>query len=120
MGFADDISPLLQYLWRNGLVSPGSYVGIIGFGTEGYHANGNVTFSASKCHANVLAGPAPTLEIPDISEATQNPATSTLSASSPTDSLPAGDSSSAAGRLRGSWLSNLLIGGVVGALAVLL
>jgi hypothetical protein len=114
MSFGGDISPLLQYLWRNGLVSPGSYMGIIGFGTEGYHANGNVTFSASKCHANVLVGPAPALEIPSISEAT-----STSSASSPTGSLPADDCSSVAGRLRGSWLSSLLIGAVVGSLAVL-
>jgi hypothetical protein len=120
MSFADDISPLLQYLWRNDLVSPGSYVGIIGFGTEGYHANGNVTFSASKCHANVLVGPAPTLDIPEMSETATNPATSTSSDSSPTGSLPADDSSSAAGRLRGPWLSSLLIGGVVGALVVLL
>ncbi|KAG7291071.1 hypothetical protein NEMBOFW57_001081 [Staphylotrichum longicolle] len=28
--FSSDISPLLQYLWRNGMVSPGSNVGLIG------------------------------------------------------------------------------------------
>lgn len=124
MSFADDISPLLQYLWRNGLVSPGSHVGLIGFGTEGYHANGNVTFSASRVDVNVLAGPAPTLDIPDITENPEDP-TASSSGSSPTGTRPAGDSpegdsASAAGRLRGGWLSSLSIGGIVGALVVLL
>lgn len=95
--FAADISPLIQYLWRNGLISPGSNLGLIGFGTEGYHADGNVTFSAASCDVNVLAGPAPTLIIAPI----------------PT----AADAPSAAGRLRQPWLStSLSISGITGAL----
>ena len=95
--FAADISPLIQYLWRNGLISPGSNLGLIGFGTEGYHADGNITFSAASCDANVLAGPAPTLIIAPI----------------PT----AADAPSAAGRLCQPWLStSLSISGITGAL----
>jgi hypothetical protein len=97
--FAADISPLIQYLWRNGLISPGSNLGFIGFGSEGYYARGNVTFSASSCDVSVLAGPAPTLLIAPIPTATDSP--------------------SAAGRLRQPWLSTSLpISGIVGALLV--
>ena len=102
--FSADISPLLQYLWRNGLVSPGSNVGLIAFGTEGNHAEGNVTFSSSRYDVNVLIGPAPTLII----------------APTPTESPPSATTSSVAGRLDGSWLYSLSISGVVGALGVFL
>ncbi|SPQ22639.1 0a405a10-4426-4c9b-b3d3-717f39b25744 [Thermothielavioides terrestris] len=51
--FAAEISPLIQYLWWTGLVSAGSYLGLISFGTEGYHAEGNVSFAVSNYHGPV-------------------------------------------------------------------
>ncbi|KAL2130108.1 hypothetical protein VTI74DRAFT_6887 [Chaetomium olivicolor] len=101
--FAADISPLLQHLWRTGLVSTGSHLGIIGFGTEGYHAEGNVTFSTSSYGVNLLIGPAPTLP----------------SVPTPT-SCPPAPSSSNTGRLHGPWLSSLSISGIVGTLLLFL
>jgi hypothetical protein len=106
--FADDVSPLLQYLWQNDFVSADSYIGLIAFGTEGHHANGNVTFTASRCEANVLAGPAPTITIPAIPETP----TST-SGPSPADSFPSG-----AELLHGSWLVSLSISAIVSCLMV--
>lgn len=93
--FAAEISPLLQYLWMSGLVSAGSNLGLISFGTEGYHADGNVTFSLSNYHVDVVVGPAPTLSLGQI----------------PTACPP-----SAAGRLQGPWLFGAAISGIVGAL----
>ncbi|KAK3295402.1 concanavalin A-like lectin/glucanase domain-containing protein [Chaetomium fimeti] len=103
--FSADISPLLQYLWRNGLVSAGSNMGLIGFGTEGYHADGNVTFSATRYDANVLIGPAPTLNMAPI----------------PTlESTPSAVPSPSAGRLYRPWLSGMSISGIVGLMVVFL
>ncbi|KAK0711976.1 concanavalin A-like lectin/glucanase domain-containing protein [Lasiosphaeris hirsuta] len=61
--FAAEISPLLQYLWRNGLISPASYIGVVEFGTEAFHSLENVTFSASNFHMDLLIGPAPALVV---------------------------------------------------------
>ncbi|KAH7082062.1 concanavalin A-like lectin/glucanase domain-containing protein [Paraphoma chrysanthemicola] len=43
--FDADISPLVHYLWRHGMVLAANYVGVIQFGTEQKHATSNVTFS---------------------------------------------------------------------------
>lgn len=43
--FEGDISPLIHYLWRSGLILATNYIGVIQFGTEQKHATSNVTFS---------------------------------------------------------------------------
>ncbi|KAK4237943.1 hypothetical protein C8A03DRAFT_15562 [Achaetomium macrosporum] len=86
--FGADISPLLQYLWRTGLVSAESYLGLVGFGSEGYHAEENVTFSMKNYDMDVLVAPAPTLSIGHFPTA------------SPTSASPT--PASAAGRLDGA------------------
>lgn len=58
------MSPLLQFLWTNDLVSKRAYLGLVGFGTETWHSKGNVTFSARKYGLNVLVGPPPVLDLP--------------------------------------------------------
>jgi len=42
--FDGDISPLVHYLWRNGLVVAANYIGVIQIGTEQKHATSNVSF----------------------------------------------------------------------------
>lgn len=42
--FDGDISPLVHYLWRNGLVLAANYVGVIQVGTEQKYATSNVSF----------------------------------------------------------------------------
>lgn len=98
--FAADISPLLQYLWRTTLVSGDSYLGFIGFGTEAYHTNKNVTFSLSNYHINVSVGAAPTLPGGDPPDACSPPAD--------------------AGRRFGPWRLGASISGMVAALLVFL
>jgi len=44
--FDKDISPLLHYLSQNNLIPNSTYLGIVQFGTETFHATSNVTFSA--------------------------------------------------------------------------
>ncbi|KAJ9157977.1 Endoglucanase cel12A [Pleurostoma richardsiae] len=61
--FNDDISPLLQYLWRNDLVPSNSSLGLIEFGSEAYHAGSNVTFSASNFSLELHVGKAPKLDL---------------------------------------------------------
>ena len=62
-GFFQEISPLLQYLWRNDLISANATLGLIEFGSEAYHADGNVTFSASNFSADISVGAAPLLDL---------------------------------------------------------
>ncbi|KAK0630912.1 concanavalin A-like lectin/glucanase domain-containing protein [Bombardia bombarda] len=62
-GFSAEISPLLQYLWRNGLVSVDSHLGIVSFGSEAFHSEGNVTFSASEFDLHLVTGAAPKLVV---------------------------------------------------------
>ncbi len=61
--FAAEVSPLLQTLWRNGLLSPASHIGVVEFGSEAYHSPENVTFAAENFDMDLLIGPAPTLDI---------------------------------------------------------
>ncbi|KAL6704481.1 hypothetical protein ACN47E_008225 [Coniothyrium glycines] len=42
--FEEDISPLVHYLWRNGLVLAANYIGVIQIGTEQKHSTSNVSF----------------------------------------------------------------------------
>ena len=61
--FSADLSPLLQPLWRNGLISPASYLGVVEFGSEAFHSSENITFTASGFDIHLLAGTAPTIEV---------------------------------------------------------
>lgn len=45
--FDEDVAPLLQYLWRRGLVSADARLGLVEFGSEAYRSGDNVTFSAA-------------------------------------------------------------------------
>jgi len=65
-GFFHEISPLLQYLWRNDLVPSNATLGLIEFGSEAYHADANVTFSASNFSIDVSVGQAPQLDLADM------------------------------------------------------
>ncbi|KAL2156604.1 hypothetical protein VTH82DRAFT_1349 [Thermothelomyces myriococcoides] len=103
--FSADISLLLQYLWRNGFMSPGSHVGLVSFGTEGNHADGNVTFSSLRYDLHMLIGPAPTLDVSPI----------------PTACSPSASPSSAAGHPEMPWLFGMIsISGVFGTVLALL
>ncbi|KAK3504390.1 concanavalin A-like lectin/glucanase domain-containing protein [Neurospora crassa] len=61
--FTAEVSPLLQYLWRNGLVSAKSHLGLVSFGSEAYHSEGTVTFSASEFDMDLVTGAAPKLAV---------------------------------------------------------
>ncbi|KAI3398042.1 hypothetical protein diail_9905 [Diaporthe ilicicola] len=54
--FDEDITPLLQYLWRNELVSADARIGLVEFGSEAYHSGNNVTFSAGGFNMDVWPG----------------------------------------------------------------
>jgi len=58
-----DVSPLLQYLWRNGLVPPTAYLGAVEFGSEAFHSTDTVTFSVQNYTLNVTTGTAPSLKL---------------------------------------------------------
>ncbi|KAI1073555.1 nucleotide-diphospho-sugar transferase [Whalleya microplaca] len=60
--FDHEISPLLQYLWRNGLISSNLKLGLSEFGTEAYNSGGNVTLVASSYSMSIDPGVAPTLQ----------------------------------------------------------
>lgn len=62
-GFFEDVSPLLQYLWRNNLVDADAYLGLVQYGTEAYHAASNVTLSASNFSMALEIGTPPHLDI---------------------------------------------------------
>jgi len=61
--FAAEVSPLLQSLWRNGLISPESHIGLVEFGSEAFHSPKNVTFAASDFGIRILKGPVPDLAV---------------------------------------------------------
>ncbi|KAK0737176.1 concanavalin A-like lectin/glucanase domain-containing protein [Apiosordaria backusii] len=95
--FSAEVSPLLQYLWREGLVSAGSFVGVVAFGSEAFRSVDNVTFSATDFEMHLDTGAAPTL---------------------PPEELPKSGSSRPTQHVRGSWtwlVLNMSIIGTVGA-----
>ncbi|KAH6624150.1 concanavalin A-like lectin/glucanase domain-containing protein [Chaetomium sp. MPI-SDFR-AT-0129] len=104
--FAADISPLLEYLWRNDLVSSESHLGLVGFGTEGSHADKNITFSSSRYEVEVSLGPAP--------GSTATPSPSQASPNLNPTATPSG-----ARRLGTPWLSDLTICAFLGMAWVL-
>ncbi|ESZ90568.1 glycoside hydrolase family 12 protein [Sclerotinia borealis F-4128] len=53
---AMDVSPLLNYLWREVYVDSGTYVGYVEWGLDARHATGNVTWSVYEVGMNVKRG----------------------------------------------------------------
>lgn len=64
--FDEDISPLLQYLWRNELVSADVRLGLVEFGSEAYYSGNNVTFSAGGFSMQIWVGEPPAFELDPI------------------------------------------------------
>jgi xyloglucan-specific endo-beta-1,4-glucanase len=54
--FSGDISPLLHYLWRHSYISKSTYLGIVQFGSEAFHATSNVTFMATDFSIGIKQG----------------------------------------------------------------
>lgn len=71
--FDEDISPLLQYLWRNELVSADARLGLVEFGSETYHSGSNVTFSARDFAMTVWKGEPPSFELNAIGDKCAKP-----------------------------------------------
>lgn len=71
--FDEDVSPLLQYLASNGLVSADARLGLIEFGSETYHSTGNVTFSAGDFTMGLWAGVPPRFDFNPIGEKCAEP-----------------------------------------------
>jgi xyloglucan-specific endo-beta-1,4-glucanase len=61
--FNQDISPLFTYLTKNNLIPSTTYLGIVQFGTETFHATSNVTFSASNFNMKIVQGAKKSLAI---------------------------------------------------------
>lgn len=60
--FSQDLSPLVQYLWRNNLVPSEAYVGTVGFGSEQFFSLNPVAFSSEQLTLNITSsGPLPDL-----------------------------------------------------------
>ena len=57
--FNEDISPLLQYLYKNDLVPASLYLGAVQFGSETFHATSNVTFSVNDFSINMTSTGSP-------------------------------------------------------------
>ncbi|CVL00351.1 uncharacterized protein FMAN_09830 [Fusarium mangiferae] len=53
--FDEDVSPLLEYVWRNGLIANSTYLGIVEFGSETWQSSVNVTFSAASYSLTINA-----------------------------------------------------------------
>ncbi|KAF1848128.1 glycoside hydrolase family 12 protein [Cucurbitaria berberidis CBS 394.84] len=54
--FEGDVSPLVHYLWRHGMILAANYIGVIQFGTEQKHAMSNVTFSVDRFALDATRG----------------------------------------------------------------
>ncbi|KAM7184384.1 Concanavalin A-like lectin/glucanase domain containing protein [Naviculisporaceae sp. PSN 640] len=64
--FESEVSPLLQYLWKNELISGDTNIGLVSFGTEAFISSGNITFSATDFRMSLEAGEAPNLKVPPL------------------------------------------------------
>ncbi|ATZ49459.1 hypothetical protein BCIN_04g06050 [Botrytis cinerea B05.10] len=53
---AMDISPLLNYLWREVYISSNTYVGFVEWGLDARNSNGNVTWSVYETGMSIKAG----------------------------------------------------------------
>jgi xyloglucan-specific endo-beta-1,4-glucanase len=52
---SQDLSPLVQYLWKNNLVPAEAYVGTVGFGSESFFSLDPVFFAAQSLSLNVTS-----------------------------------------------------------------
>lgn len=52
---SQDLSPLVQYLWKNNLVPAEAYVGTVGFGSESFFSLDPVTFTAQSLSLDVTS-----------------------------------------------------------------
>lgn len=75
--FDEDISPLLQYLASNELVSADAQLGLIEFGSETFYSAGNVTFSAGDFTMGVWTGVPPKFDFNPIGEKCAEPSSPT-------------------------------------------
>lgn len=75
--FDEDISPLLQYLASNKLVSADARLGLIEFGSETFYSAGNVTFSAGDFTMGVWTGVPPKFDFNPIGDKCAEPSSPT-------------------------------------------
>lgn len=55
---------MIQYIWKNGLISGDNYLGVVAFGSENFHSNDQVRFSAvSGVQIDLVPGTPPALAI---------------------------------------------------------
>ncbi|KAK0740335.1 concanavalin A-like lectin/glucanase domain-containing protein [Schizothecium vesticola] len=52
---SQDLSPLVQYLWKNNLVPAEAYVGTVGFGSESFFSLDPIAFTAQSLSLNVTS-----------------------------------------------------------------
>lgn len=52
---SQDLSPLVQYLWKNNFVSAEAYVGTVSFGSESFFSLDPITFSAQSLSLNITS-----------------------------------------------------------------
>lgn len=72
--FDEDISPLLQYLWRKNLVSADACLGLVEFGSEAFFSEDNVTFSAADFGMQIWKGEPPVFDLNPVKEGCVEPA----------------------------------------------
>ncbi|KAK0716394.1 concanavalin A-like lectin/glucanase domain-containing protein [Lasiosphaeris hirsuta] len=53
--FSHDISPLIQYLWKNKLVPADAYIGTVSFGSESFFASDPIAFTAESLLMNITS-----------------------------------------------------------------
>ena len=51
--FDEEVTPLIQYLIRQALLTTNDFLGVVEFGTEAFYSTGNITFSASSFHMDL-------------------------------------------------------------------
>lgn len=93
--FDEDISPLLQYLWRNDLMAADAQLGVVEFGSEAYHSGNNVTFSAGSFSMGVWPGVPPGYELNTVGDGCEAPTSPTKEGAA--TRIVAGGGSAAAG-----------------------
>lgn len=85
--FDEDITPLLQYLWRNDLVSADARIGLVEFGSEAYHAGNNVTFSAGDFGMDIWPGTPVKLDLNPVADNCEPPQSPAGPQSSPEEGI---------------------------------
>lgn len=71
---SEDLSPLVQYIWKNNLVPAEAYVGTVGFGSESFFSLDPIAFTAQSLSLNVTSeGVAPFLSCDSLAGRQQPP-----------------------------------------------